>query len=85
MMLKKIIFIIVPFILLSCSGRDVAYTSCEERCEYVRLDCVEDCGGYDRAGFSFKIGEEEPFTPFSCTKRCDEKAEACKSRCKSEK
>lgn len=81
---EKIIFIIPFFILLSCSGRDIVYTPCEERCEYARLDCVEDCGGYDRAGFSFKIGEDEPFTPFSCTNRCDEKAELCRSRCASE-
>lgn len=84
-MFKKLILIIPLFILLSCSGVDIAYTHCEERCEYARLDCVEDCGGYDRAGFSFKIGEEEPFSPFSCTERCEEKAELCRSRCAAEK
>jgi hypothetical protein len=81
---KKIRYIIPFFLIISCSGSDISYTPCEERCEYRRRDCVEDCGGYDRAGFSVKIGENESFSPFSCTKRCDEKAEACRNRCASE-
>lgn len=84
-MLKKSLFTIPFIISVACSGRDIMHTPCEERCEYARLDCVEDCGGYDRAGFSFQIGEDEPFTPFSCTERCEEKAELCRSRCAAEK
>lgn len=84
-MLKKIVFIIPFILLISCTGRDIAHTPCEERCEYARLDCVQDCGGYDRAGFSFAIGEDEPFAPFSCTERCDEKAVICNNRCSAEK
>lgn len=85
LMQKKTVFIIPLIILTSCSGSDVVHTPCEERCEYARLDCVQDCGGYDRAGFSFEIGENRPFVPFSCTDRCDERAALCRSRCEAGK
>lgn len=82
---KLIVPIITAVLLVSCSGGDVTYTRCEEKCEYSRRDCVQDCGGYDRAGFSFNYGENVPFKPFSCTERCEEKAEHCKKRCSIEK